>query len=551
MARTDRGNSAAANVLGGSKNNSPVVSKTLGRVVSIVLDETHPRFIELGEWNGLGTIEYTLVNKPVPQNTILPVAKPFDPNLKNYPVINEIVLISAFPDTNIGQFASSKIPYYTNIVAIWNHPHHNAFPQNDNILPPSQQKDYIQTQLGSVRTVTGQETEIFLGETFVERENIHPLKPFEGDVILEGRWGNTIRLGSTVNKATTKEVPVTSTNNQQIIERYNFESGGTQISSEFEARLREIDTQASSQSGAKVSVAINAQESKVTNPPQYGVGQLAETRAQNLQSSLTNYSTLNQSSTVNTSVGNIAYARGVDNPRDPKYVDEQYVELVVNIETTSTSTQTINVIEPLNPWSDSATNGDPITIISNGQGFVSEDGWVPIVENINSADSSIWLTSTQRVPISIPDNYNSYKKPPTSPGSYAGKQVILNSGRLILNANSDHVLISSIKSIGLNALESINIDTNKTVIVSKPVADDGGIFLGSKDATEPILKGDETIQLLDNLIVQLSNLATTLLAVTPDAGPGVSIAAQQFRNYILTEIRPKLEGTKSKTSRTL
>ena len=303
MARTDRGNSAAANVLGGSKNNSPVVSKTLGRVVSIVLDETHPRFIELGEWNGLGTIEYTLVNKPVPQNTILPVAKPFDPNLKNYPVINEIVLISAFPDTNIGQFASSKIPYYTNIVAIWNHPHHNAFPQNDNILPPSQQKDYIQTQLGSVRTVTGQETEIFLGETFVERENIHPLKPFEGDVILEGRWGNTIRLGSTVNKATTKEVPVTSTNNQQIIERYNFESGGTQISSEFEARLREIDTQASSQSGAKVSVAINAQESKVTNPPQYGVGQLAETRAQNLQSSLTNYSTLNQSSTVNTSVG--------------------------------------------------------------------------------------------------------------------------------------------------------------------------------------------------------------------------------------------------------
>ena len=551
MARTDRGNSAAANVLGGSKNNSPVVSKTLGRVVSIVLDETHPRFIELGEWNGLGTIEYTLVNKPVPQNTILPVAKPFDPNLKNYPVINEIVLISAFPDTNIGQFASSKIPYYTNIVAIWNHPHHNAFPQNDNILPPSQQKDYIQTQLGSVRTVTGQETEIFLGETFVERENIHPLKPFEGDVILEGRWGNTIRLGSTVNKATTKEVPVTSTNNQQIIERYNFESGGTQISSEFEARLREIDTQASSQSGAKVSVAINAQESKVTNPPQYGVGQLAETRAQNLQSSLTNYSTLNQSSTVNTSVGNIAYARGVDNPRDPKYVDEQYVELVVNIETTSTSTQTINVIEPLNPWSDSATNGDPITIISNGQGFVSEDGWVPIVENINSADSSIWLTSTQRVPISIPDNYNSYKKPPTSPGSYAGKQVILNSGRLILNANSDHVLISSIKSIGLNALESINIDTNKTVIVSKPVADDGGIFLGSKDATEPILKGDETIKLLDNLVVQLSNLATALTAVTPSGGPGVNIAAQQFRTYLLTQIRPKLEDTKSKTSRTL
>jgi hypothetical protein len=269
MARTDRGNSAAANVLNVSKGNPLVTSKTLGRVVSIVLDETHPRFIELGEWNGLGTIEYTLVDNPVPQNTILPVAKPADPNLKNYPVINEIVLISAFSDITIGQFASSKIPYYTNIVALWNHPHHNAFPQNDNILPPSQQKDYIQTQLGSVRTVTNQETEIFLGETFVERENIHPLKPFEGDVILEGRWGNAIRLGSTVNKVTTKEVPVTYVNNQQIVERYNFESGGTQVPPEFEARLKEINAQAASQPDAKVSVAINAQESKVTNPPQY------------------------------------------------------------------------------------------------------------------------------------------------------------------------------------------------------------------------------------------------------------------------------------------
>jgi hypothetical protein len=551
MARTDRGNSAASNVLNVSKGNTPAVSKTLGRVVSIVLDETHPRFIELGEWNGLGTIEYTLVDKPVPRDTILPVAKPADPNLKNYPVINEIVLISAFPDMNIGQFASSKIPYYTNIVSIWNHPHHNAFPQNDDILPPSQQKDYIQTQLGSVRTVTGQETQIFLGETFVERENVHPLKPFEGDVILEGRWGNAIRLGSTVNKVTTKEVPVTSVNTQQIVERYNFESGGTQVSPEFEARLQEINAQAASQPDAKVSVAINAQESKVTNPPGLGVGQLAETRAQTLQSSLTNYSSLNQSPTVNTSVGTTSYVRGVDNPRDPKYTDEQYVELIVNVETTSTSTRTVNVVEPLNSWSDTPTSGDPITIISNGYSDVSDDGWIPVVEDVNTLDSSIWLTSTQRIPIVTNTDYNSYTDPPASPQSYAGKQVILNSGRLVLNSSTDHILLSSAKSIGLNALDSVNIDTKKTVIVSEPVDSGGGIFLGSKDAKEPILKGDETIKLLDNLVVQLSNLATALIAIRPDAGPGVAIAAQQFRTYILTEIRPKLENTKSKTSRTL
>jgi hypothetical protein len=32
---------------------------------------------------------------------------------------------------------------------------------------------------------------------FTEKSNIFPLYPFEGDVIFEGRWGNSIRFGST------------------------------------------------------------------------------------------------------------------------------------------------------------------------------------------------------------------------------------------------------------------------------------------------------------------------------------------------------------------
>ena len=30
-----------------------------------------------------------------------------------------------------------------------------------------------------------------------EEKIVSPLQPFEGDVLLEGRWGNSIRLGST------------------------------------------------------------------------------------------------------------------------------------------------------------------------------------------------------------------------------------------------------------------------------------------------------------------------------------------------------------------
>ena len=168
------------------------------RVKSIVLDSSHPRFKELGEWNSLGAIEYQLVNNPL-ESTIYPVAFPLNPSNKNLPLINEIVFLLSLPSTNIGtSLASSTRSYYFSIVSLWNHPHHNAYPVNSNNPPPSQQKDYQQTQLGSVRRVTDQSTEIFLGTTFKERSNIHPLLPFEGDVIQEGRWGNSIRFGSTV-----------------------------------------------------------------------------------------------------------------------------------------------------------------------------------------------------------------------------------------------------------------------------------------------------------------------------------------------------------------
>ena len=49
------------------------------RVKSIVLDESHPLFKEVGEWNGLGTIEYQEVINPNEQPKY-PLAKPLSPN---------------------------------------------------------------------------------------------------------------------------------------------------------------------------------------------------------------------------------------------------------------------------------------------------------------------------------------------------------------------------------------------------------------------------------------------------------------------------------------
>jgi hypothetical protein len=362
------------------------------RVTSIVLDENHPRFIELGEWNGLGTIEYEDVLIPkVTTNT----AKPLLGNNKNFPLVNEIVYLLSLPNNNMSELTSTITSYYINIVSLWNHPHHNAFPTNPNALPSTQQQDYVQTELGSVRRITDQSTEIFLGKTFVERANIHPLLPFEGDIITEGRWGNSIRIGSTVQKTP-------------------------------------------------------------------------------------------------------------------------------------------------NNWSVTGSNGDPIMIIRNGQGTQTDEGWVPTIEDINNDDSSVYLTSTQKIPLQASStSYNSYTTQPQSPLEYSGKQIVLNSGRLVFNSSNDHVLLTSNQSVGLNAINSVNIDTPLTVIQSDK------ILLGSKDATESILKGDSLVKQLTNLIEQMIKLNTVLVNVPQVGGMATGI------NTELVKIINAIELTKSKVSKTI
>ena len=365
------------------KNQSNLVGNTslnlkAVRVVGILLDETHPRFEELGGWNGIGTIEYQDVDFPITYETY-PTAKPLISNSKQFPLINEIVYLMLAPNTSIGGFTQSQNGYYVNVVSLWNHPHHNGFPSNPQTPPNSQQKDYQQTQAGSVRRVTDQSTEINLGNTFIERSNIHPLLPFEGDILQEGRWGNSIRFSSTIK---------------------NTQTGQSQ-----------------------------------------------------------------------------------------------------------------------NNWSLTGTSGDPITIIRNGQGNQTEEGWIPITEEINNDDASIYLSSTQSIPLTAASsNYFSYPTDsiPTIPNQYTGKQVILNSGRLVFNASLDHLLLSSAKSIGLSSAGTVNIDTPIFTVQTDK------IYLGSKNATEPLMLGNSTVDLLRQLIEGIQGLVQ-ILAIQVGTPPGVPL----------------------------
>ena len=177
-----------------------------GRVVDIILDEgttneEKEKFKANGEWAGVGTIFYKSVTQPVGLNqsrTEGIKAFPYFPNFKHYPLIGEIVPIIQLPSPTIGvSTTTDTVSYYLPPTNIWNTVHHNAYPYLPG-LPPSQQKSYTQSEAGSFAKDSPSQSPIEFGKTFIQRDNIRDLLAFEGDVIVEGRWGNTIRLGSTV-----------------------------------------------------------------------------------------------------------------------------------------------------------------------------------------------------------------------------------------------------------------------------------------------------------------------------------------------------------------
>jgi hypothetical protein len=178
------------------------------RVKDIVLDQTHPRFEELGAYAAIGTIEFADITIPTEKANKgdVKVARPLFINEKHFPVPNEIVyLVKGLPTTSTQEDVDNTILYYITVVNIWNHPHHNALPAPQDSRASSDRKSYNQAEAGSFNIVNESgEADFFSGNfegQFVERENIHPLQPFIGDVIKEGRWGNSIRLGSTVKGA--------------------------------------------------------------------------------------------------------------------------------------------------------------------------------------------------------------------------------------------------------------------------------------------------------------------------------------------------------------
>lgn len=352
-----------------SSGKSPTKDSFIVRVGDIILNENH--FAYRGP-NSIGQISGFKINPNGDPSTTRIDAKPAFVGNNSFPLINEYVKVwkTVSPNSNAPQYV------YEGPIALYGitAPNSNIFPSATSKITTSvPTTDYTQVGLGAVNVVTNEQPDVPVNSiynlsqnTFVEKSDIHPLRPFMGDKIYEGRFGNSIRFGSTA------KIPDTSLSNT---------------------------------------------------------------------------------------------------------------------------------------WSDSGNNGDPIVIIRNGQpSNASSYGAEFIVENIRNDLSSVYLTSTQRLKDFkvASEVYNSYTTPPIAPSLFTQPQIALNSNRIVINAKTDSILLSSQKSVGISTKGSTNIDTNSLYISSNDIK------LGSKNATEPVLKGDTTVELLKQLTKAIKDLATIL-----------------------------------------
>jgi hypothetical protein len=206
---------------------------------------------------------------------------------------------------------------------------------------------------------------------------------------------------------------------------------------------------------------------------------------------------------------------------------------------------TTKLYNNLNEWSSTGTEDSPITLITNGLSFTSQSYYV---EQINNDSSSIYLTTTQKLPLQT--NRNGTLNPLTNPlnvPDYFNSQIIMNSDRIVLNSKKDEVMIFATTNVEINTNNIINLNAVERVHLNTNT-----VFLGTVNnqlPTEPLVLGNKTADLLEALVDSLYSFGAALSTVigSPEGAPSIDInnAANSLLND-LDKITDNIDGILSR-----
>lgn len=167
--------------IGNSVANMLDNSNQFGRVYSILLtDDQKDADAMKVPVGSIGAIQFKFLVKGVEDaNSITQTAYPIDARNRAFPVKNEVVEILTGPSNKVQDAETNNLPvyYYRAVVDMWGASEHNARPNSQFNTSKEQ--------------VTGE---------FIEKGDISRMKHLPGDYVIEGRFGNGIRFGSSNSK---------------------------------------------------------------------------------------------------------------------------------------------------------------------------------------------------------------------------------------------------------------------------------------------------------------------------------------------------------------
>jgi hypothetical protein len=173
-----------------------------GLVEDIILNETHPLYAPDGNNVGMIQVRFIPGDRGVPKEELNWVA-PIDSSIREYPLKNELVLV----------FYSLGRLFYTRRINTTNKTTESSWPGlSQRFSPqvnPQNKGDAAQlaAQGGTPYRPWGMKQQFTLGDEFSENPNVRMVRPNEGDLIINGRFGNTVRFGSSLFSNPTTSAP--------------------------------------------------------------------------------------------------------------------------------------------------------------------------------------------------------------------------------------------------------------------------------------------------------------------------------------------------------
>ena len=149
---------------------------------------------------------YAIKVRLTPHNQVA-IAYALNTNIKRVPLIGESVIIvpATLAEGNSTKTVSRL--YYLDVISIQQNIHHNALPTVAGVPITTQGGDYGDTSTGNPNSEGGESEDAGFGDGFVERTDVGSLQPFLGDLLIEGRFGHSLRFGYSPEGADTTEDP--------------------------------------------------------------------------------------------------------------------------------------------------------------------------------------------------------------------------------------------------------------------------------------------------------------------------------------------------------